>query len=72
MTKLGDVRKKKHDEAKAYSQTALAKVAGVSLSTYRKIEDGERSVTKEQAQRIAEHLGCKPGDIFLNREVTFS
>lgn len=72
MTKLGELRKLKHDEAKAYSQTALAKVAGVSLTTYRKIEDGERGVTQEQAKKLADHLGVKPRDIFLNRDVTFS
>lgn len=72
MTKLAELRKQKHDEAKAYSQTALAKVVGVSLTTYRKIEDGERGVTQEQAKRLADHLGVRPRDIFLNKDVTYS
>ena len=72
MTRLGEVRKRKQDEAKAYSQTSLAKVVGVSLTTYRKIEEGERGVTQEQAEKLADHLGVKPNDIFLNRDVTYS
>ena len=66
MTKLMELRELKQQEAKQFTQSAMARVAGVSVPTYRRLERNPENFTKAQAERIAEHLGCKPADIFLS------
>ena len=65
MSKLMELREARLQESKQYTQGALARVAGVSVPTYRRLEQSPENFTKAQAERIAEHLGCKTDDIFL-------
>ena len=65
MSKLMELREARRQESKQYTQGALARVAGVSVPTYRRLEQSPENFTKAQAERIAEHLGCKTDDIFL-------
>lgn len=65
MSKLMELREAKHQAARQYTQGAMARVAGVSVPTYRRLERNPENFTKAQAERIAEHLGCKTEDIFL-------
>lgn len=60
-----EIREKRLREARMFTQGECAKVVGVSTPTYRKLEQHPENFTKAQAERLAEHLGCKEKDIFL-------
>ena len=65
MSKLMELREEKQLTARQFTQSAMARIAGVSVPTYRRLEQNPENFTKAQAERIAEHLGCKTDDIFL-------
>lgn len=65
MSKLKELREAKIKEAKRYTQAAMAKATGVSRPTYKLLEEHPERLTKQQAERLASHLGCETADIFL-------
>lgn len=44
---------------------ALSTQVGIAASTYCQYENGDRSIPKAIAEKIAESLSCKVDDIFL-------
>lgn len=46
------------------TQAALAKKLGVTRLTVSRWETGARRLTADTLERIAEALGCRPGDLF--------
>lgn len=51
--------------SKRYTQAEAARVAGVSVPTYRKLEENPQDITMAQAKALAKYLGCSESDIFL-------
>lgn len=47
-----------------YTVSQLAKVAGVSRPTYYKLENDTSLLTNEQAEALAEYLGCEASSFF--------
>ena len=48
------------------SQAALAELAGTSQPQIRRLENGERKLTKEWAERLAPHLQVSPQDLLFS------
>jgi phage repressor protein C with HTH and peptisase S24 domain len=52
-------------EQKGLSQAKLASLAGTSQPQIKRLEDGERELTKAWAERLAPHLGVTPEEILF-------
>lgn len=65
MSNLRLIRERRLSESKRFSQEECAKVIGVSMPTYRKLEKHPENLTKAQSTALADHLGCAEEDIFL-------
>lgn len=68
MDKLRDLRKQQR-----LTQEQLARLAGTTQPQIRKLEAGERRMTKEWAERLAPYLGVSPQSLLFGegvREVT--
>lgn len=48
------------------SQAALAELAGTSQPQIKRLEDGDRKLTKEWAERLAPHLGVTPQELIFD------
>ncbi|WP_173931362.1 LexA family transcriptional regulator [Chelativorans sp. Marseille-P2723] len=53
---------------KGLSQSALAELVGTSQPQIRRLEAGERKLTKEWAERIAPHLGVTPEMLIFEKK----
>ena len=51
------------------TQEELAEIIGLSLSTYQRIESGERKITLSEAYQISQLFGKKIDDIFLFKNI---
>lgn len=51
------------------SQEALADQAGIDRSHMGKLERGERNVSFLNIVRIANAVGCKPSDLFIDADL---
>ncbi len=60
----GKLRIKALREAKGLTQEQLADLVGVAAPTIQRIEAGERNKSFERIYKIAEALGCGPGELF--------
>lgn len=49
--------------AKCYTKTQTAEKAGITYSTYLKIQNGENRLTARTLGRLAKALGVKPADL---------
>lgn len=65
MSKLKELREQRKSESKRFTLEECAEVAGVTKPTYMKLEKHPELVTVQQAERLAEHLGCSIEDIFF-------
>ena len=61
---LKEIREAKMAEAKKYTIKEVAKAVGVSCPTYTKMEKDPSRMTRAQAERAAELLGCDVEDVF--------
>ena len=61
---LREIREARMAEAKRYTIKAAAKAVGVSCPTYAKMERDPSRMTRAQAERAAELLGCDVEEIF--------
>ncbi len=52
------------------TQQALAEMVGTSQSQITKLENGERKLSKEWAERLAPHLEVRPEQLMFEREAT--
>lgn len=52
-------------DAKKYSVRDIAAHLGVSVNTYYRLENQPDNITRGQARRLADYLGCDMSDIFL-------
>jgi len=50
-----------------WTQEELARIIGISRPTYIALEKGEGSMTVDQLNKLAEKLGCQPGDILSEK-----
>lgn len=53
-------------KSKVLTQEELAKKIGLSITGYWRKENGYRSFTEQEIQKICEVLEVKPADIFFN------
>ncbi len=65
MRGLKAIRKARHAEAMRFSQGAVAGYIGVSRPKYRRMEEDPSTITRGQADKLADYLGCNVDDIFL-------
>lgn len=56
-------------EVKHYSKQTLATLLGVSLPTYYKLEISPELLSVEQAEKLAEHLGCSVERVYSREEL---
>jgi len=63
MSRLKELRELRH-----LSQAQLAALAGTSQPQIKRLESGERKLTKEWADRLAPHLGVRPEEILFPSE----
>ncbi|MCR9139398.1 MAG: helix-turn-helix domain-containing protein [Alphaproteobacteria bacterium] len=56
-------------EAKELTQAQLAELAGTSQPQVRRLEAGERRLSKEWAQRLAPHLGVEAAQLMFGEDV---
>lgn len=61
---LREIREAKMAEAKRYTIKAAAEAVGVSCPTYAKMERDPSRMTRAQAERAAELLGCDVEELF--------
>jgi putative transcriptional regulator len=54
------------------TQAEVAELAGINRASYVHIERGTRNPSLDVAKKIAEALGCKMDDIFLDSDVSVS
>lgn len=66
MQGLKSIRTAKRDEAKRFSQEAVAAAIGVSKPKYIRMEEDPSTITRGQADKLADYLGCEVEDIFLS------
>lgn len=57
-------------EKKKITQPQLAKLAGTSQPQILRLENGERKMTKEWAEKIAPHLGITPQELLFSEPIT--
>jgi transcriptional regulator with XRE-family HTH domain len=67
---LRDIRLERFDQARRYSVAAVARAMGISKPTYYRWERNPSVLTHEQAEKLAEYLGCSVSDIFLDDKVS--
>lgn len=65
MSKLKEMRERLKSESKRFTLDECAAVIGVTRPTYMKLEEHPELVTVEQAEKLANHLGCSVQDIFF-------
>jgi putative transcriptional regulator len=56
-------------EAKGLQQQEMAKLMGLNVTFYNKIERGHKNLTVRKALKVAEILECSLDDIFLDSNV---
>jgi transcriptional regulator with XRE-family HTH domain len=54
--------------ARELTQARLAELAGTSQPQIRRLENGERTITREWAERLAPHLGISPSELLFPDE----
>lgn len=57
---------------KKLTQTKMAKMLGISVSSYNMYENGQRKIPQNKAIQIAKVLGVRIEDIFLPTAFTIS
>lgn len=67
MSEIKAIREDRMARSKRFTQAEAARIAGVSIPTYRKLEENPENFTFAQAKALAEYLGCSAGDIFLGK-----
>lgn len=65
---LREIREAKLAEAKRYTAKAAAEAVGVSRPTYAKMERDPSRMTRAQAERAAQLLGCDVEELFYLSE----
>lgn len=65
MQGLKAIREAKLQEAKRYTQEAVAKAVGVTPPTIAAYEKDPGRINRAMAEALAEYLGCNVEDIFL-------
>lgn len=66
MQGLKNIREAKRAEAMRYSQSAVAAAIGISKPKYIRMEKDPSTITRGQADKLADYLGCDVDDIFLS------
>lgn len=69
MKGLKNIRTARREEAKRFSQEAIAAAIGVSRPKYIQMEEDPSTITRGQADKLADYLGCSVDDIFLPTNV---
>lgn len=69
MQGLKAIRKARQAEAMRFSQDAVAGYIGVSRPKYIRMEEDPSTITRGQADKLADYLGCDVDDIFLPTSV---
>lgn len=65
MQGLKAIREAKLQEAKRYTQEAVARAIGVTPPTIAAYEKDPGRINRSTAEELAEYLGCTIDDIFL-------